>query len=84
MEQSPLIDKVSQELMLQIIETTNVSYFIESHKTCSVSKLNSILPKYTVDQITSIPISGNDFHDNFLEMHIQWKDFSKNNHLGHQ
>lgn len=49
-EESPLINKISQDLGPQITEITTISYFIANNKTYNSHKLNSILPKYVVDK----------------------------------
>lgn len=57
MEDSPLIDKISQDLISQITDTTKISYLNDNKRTWNNNKLNSMLPKYIVDKITKIPIS---------------------------
>lgn len=45
MDESPLIDKISQDLTLHT-ETTNVSYSTNNNRTYNINKLHSVLSKY--------------------------------------
>lgn len=66
----------------QITETTIISYFIANNKTCSSHKLDSILPKYTVDKIINIHIPVNEIQDKlFSDLHIM-KTFQLKQSLG--
>lgn len=66
MEDSLLIDKVSDDLRSQIIDITKVSYFIDNTKTPDKKKLNSVLPKYISKKTTNIPILVNNIRDNII------------------
>lgn len=66
MDESPLIEKLSQEWRHRIIDTMTVSYVIDNKKTWNNSRLNNMLSKHIVDKITSIPIPMNDNQDKLI------------------
>lgn len=55
-EKITLMDKVPHYLRLQIVETTTLSYFLETNKAWNKEKFNSFLPNYSVDKTISILI----------------------------
>lgn len=54
MEEFSLIDKIFPERRLGMLESIKVTHFIDKNKILNIEKLNKILPKYIVDNITNI------------------------------
>lgn len=80
MEESSLIDKMSQELSWNVMKNIMVSYFIENG-TWNRDKLRGYLPSYIVDKIMNIHIAVDNIQDNIiLNFYLMWI-FCKNSHL---
>lgn len=70
MEKTPAI-KVSQDLKLKTIETTKISYFIESNKTLNIFKLNSISLNTLWTNLLVFPLMWMIVRIKLLRIHIQ-------------
>lgn len=56
MEESLLIDKISQECTPKITDTVKVNHFIDQNKSWNTGMSNEVLSKYILGKIISIPI----------------------------
>lgn len=66
MEDSSFTNKISQESRSQVIGTRKVRHVINKNKTWITFKLTSILPKYIVDKIITIPTTTKNIHDKII------------------